>query len=206
MDNQTPSSNVLLVNGFLSTELRRSIYRFVSSRIKNRATAEDLTQDILISAARAQQSLRQADKLEAWVFRIARNRLNDYFRGRHGDSERFDENIHTVSAAGEPDMVTEEEAHLRRDLRHYIRKVVENLPPLYREALLATEFEGLSQVAYAKRAGISIPAAKSRVQRGRLQVRGAIEQCCEIRADCYGNIVEARPRQVTQANSSCGCR
>lgn len=189
-------------------ELRASLYAFVFSRVKNHALAEDLTQEILIKVARHQSGLREADRLEAWIFRIARNHLYDHFRASRGDNEVFDEKLHGWGGPGEQQQAVHEaeEAGLRRSLRAYIRGVVEGLSPHYREALTATEFEGLSQVAYAKRAGISIPAAKSRVQRGRREVRRIFEECCEVHADRYGNIVDAIPRTIVEAqDSDCRC-
>jgi RNA polymerase sigma-70 factor, ECF subfamily len=190
----------------LTDELRAGIYRFVRSRVGNPSTSEDLTQEILIKAARARASLREPKKLESWVFRIARNRINDFFRSSRRAGEPYDEAIHATSERFEkPESVGNEEAELRASLRRYIQGVVESLPPHYREALLATEFEGLSQPAYATRAGISLPAAKSRVQRGRKEVRRIFEACCEISADRYGNIVEARPRSTKKVDRTCGC-
>lgn len=193
---------------FRSRDLRASLYAFVFSRVKNHALSEDLTQEILIKVARNQSTLRDANRLEGWIFRIARNRLNDHFRASRGGSEVFDENVHALPETDDQqhEALKAEEADLRRSLQKYIRRVVEELPPHYRDALLATEFEGLSQVAYAKRAGLSVPAAKSRVQRGRKEVRRIFEECCEVEADPYGNIIDAIPRAVPEKRDpDCRC-
>ena len=207
MDNPVVLPSVEGVKDLLNDELRAGIYRFVRSRVGNPSTSEDLTQEILIKAARARTALREPAKLEGWVFRIARNRINDYFRTSRRPGEPYDETVHATSERHDenPESVGNEEAEFRASLRRYIRGVVESLPPHYREALLATEFEGLSHTAYAARAGLSLPAAKSRVQRGRKEVRRIFEACCEISADRYGNIVEAHPRLAKKIDRTCRC-
>lgn len=192
----------------VSRGLRTHLYAFVFSRVSNHALAEDLTQEILVKVARNRAKLREADRLEAWVFRIARNRIHDHFRAHRGESQTFDENVHGSIEQGDRqhEAIESEELKLRSTLRAYIRRVVEELAPHYRDALLATEFEGLSQVAYAKRAGISVPAAKSRVQRGRKEVRRIFEACCEVSADRYGNIIDAIPRTAGEKpHRECRC-
>ncbi len=54
------------------------------------------------------------------------------------------------------------------------------LPSPYREALTLTELEGLTQKEAAEMLGISLSGMKSRVQRGRQQLRQALEDCCHI--------------------------
>ncbi len=182
----------------LNRSLRQSILRFVRSRVKNDAVAEDLTQDILLKAAVARTGLRQPSKMDAWIFRIARNRVNDYFRTSR-ETVLFDERLHADSAQPERHGASrDEDRALRADLSAFVRQVVDELPPHYRDALLATEFEGISQVEYAARAGLSVPAAKSRVQRGRKEVRRVFERCCEVTADAYGTIVDARARRPAE--------
>jgi RNA polymerase sigma-70 factor (ECF subfamily) len=59
-------------------------------------------------------------------------------------------------------------------------------------ALILVDFEGISQVELAKRIGLSVSAAKSRVQRARTQLRALIEACCQIDTDIYGNFIDCR--------------
>ena len=96
-------------------------------------------------------------------------------------------------------MKADEESRLRSEIAAYIRSVVESLPPIHREALLLTEYDGLSQVQLAKRLGLSISAAKSRVQRARAMLKEQIERCCHWSTDRYGTVIDVRPR------TSCDC-
>jgi RNA polymerase sigma-70 factor (ECF subfamily) len=67
--------------------------------------------------------------------------------------------------------------------------MIESLEPIYREALILIELEGLSQQQYAEKVGISYTNAKTRVQRAREKLRKIILQCCQYQFDKYGNIV-----------------
>ena len=129
-------------------------------------------------------------------FRFARNAVADHFRGAK-ESEPFDEETHapTPESATHEALAAEDE-RLRRAVAAYIRSVMGNLPEPYRSALQITEFEGLSQVELAERIGLSVSAAKSRVQRARAMLREEVERCCRWETDRYGGVLDLRPRSA----------
>ncbi|MEX2044394.1 MAG: sigma-70 family RNA polymerase sigma factor, partial [Opitutus sp.] len=59
-----------------STKLRG----FIRRRVRDDATADDLTQETLLKVYRSHDSLRDGQRLEAWLYRIARTTLIDYYR------------------------------------------------------------------------------------------------------------------------------
>ena len=84
-----------------------------------------------------------------------------------------------------------------------LRGLVEQLPDPYREALLLTEFQGLSQVELAGRLGLSVSAAKSRVQRARGKLRDMLLACCHIELDRRGRVIDYYERCCCCNSSSC---
>jgi len=76
---------------------------------------------------------------------------------------------------------------------------MDDLPPENCEALCMTEIEGLSQIEYAQKVGISYAAAKSRVQRSRKMLRDMLMNCCHYQFDKYGTVLDITP------NKSCCC-
>src|SRR5205823_859707 len=66
------------------------------------------------------------------------------------------------------------------ELAPYIKLMVDSLPADYREALVLTEYEGLTQKELGERLGISLPGAKSRVQRGREKLKMLLLNCCHF--------------------------
>lgn len=179
-------------------QLRDALLRFLVPRVPDLATAEDLVHDIFVRAAKQEHKLRNRDAYVGWLFRIARNRLIDYYR-THRPSELLEEKHFPSEDPGTP---TAEEDRLREDLARYIRGVIRQLPPIYRDALLATEFEGLTQVELARRLDLGLPAVKSRVQRARALVKAEIERCCQWETDIYGGVTDCRRRPT----SPCDCQ
>ena len=183
-----------LLDEGLIKKLRSSIKGFVGNRIRDHALAEDITHDVLLKITTRLDSLDKAERIEAWAFRIARNSIADYFRSAK-PTEHFQEDVHSKErmSASETDTF-DEEYRLRSEIAAYIRSVVETLPPIHREALLLTEYDGLSQVELANRLGLSVSAAKSRVQRARAVLKAQIERCCRWSTDRYGSVIDVQAR------------
>ena len=72
--------------------------------------------------------------------------------------------------------------------------MIDALPEPYREAIILTELEGLTQKELGERLGISLSGAKSRVQRGREQLKQALVDCCKFEFDRRGRVIDCEPR------------
>ena len=177
--------------------LDASLRPFVARRVAAEDT-DDVLQEVYLRLHRSASSLEDDQRFGAWVVRIARNAIVDHHRVR---------SRHPVvgEVLGEPPQ--EEMAELPEDseaesvLAAYAATRVAALPEPYREALTLTELEGLSQKEAAARLGISYSAMKSRVQRGRQQVREAVERCCEVAVDARGHVIDYAPRD----SRGCSC-
>ncbi len=164
---------------------------FVRQRVSNPSLAEDLTQEIWLKVHERLPSLRDSDKLESWLYRIARNTLIDHAR-RSRPAEELPENLATDSP--EPDLP---------DLRPAILRFLDQLPAEDREALRLTEYEGLTQKQLAEHLGVSLSGAKSRVQRARARLGRLLDQCCRFEFDRRGRVIEAIPHPATTSCTSC---
>ena len=177
-------------------QLRGAIRAFVLSRVKEPAKADDITQETLLRLTQRLHTLRDSERLEAWVFQIARNAVTDHFRATK-ESEPFDEENHMSALESEKHRpLALEDERLRQAVAAYVRSVVENLPDPYRGALQLTEFEGVSQIDLAGKIGLSVSAAKSRVQRARTMLRAEMERCCRWETDAYGAVLDVRPKSA----------
>jgi RNA polymerase sigma-70 factor, ECF subfamily len=176
-------------------ELREPLAGLIARRVADPQDAEDVLQDVMLRIHRHSDELADADRLAAWVHRIARNAIVDHYRRRAARPGL------AVGAAGdlEPRADTRlgESASetLRQELAACLRPLVDRLPESQREALVLTEFEGLSQVEAARRLGISVSGAKARVQRGRAQLKTLLLDCCHVELDRRGGITEYRARR-----------
>lgn len=173
--------------------LRQSLHAFLRSKVPDAALVDDLVQETLLRVETRIHTLRSRDRFESWAFQIARNTLSDHFR-KTRETEAFDEAVHGPLLTAPDPNPSSEEAALSQELRNYVRSVVDRLPPLYREAVQCIELEGLSQVELARRLGLSVSAAKSRVQRGRALLRKEMERCCHWETDRYGTVLSVQPR------------
>ena len=74
---------------------------------------------------------------------------------------------------------------------------VEQLPSKYKDAILKTELGNLSQKEYAKELGISYSTLKSRVQRGKIELKKSFISCCNLQLDNNGKVIDS------EENCSC---
>ena len=164
--------------------LASQVRSFIRSRVREHAAAEDILQEVFIRIHKKLPSLRANHRLEAWVWRIVRNAIADHFRR----SRPADALTETEPAAPEPERDLP-------DLRQCVRQFLDQLEPAYRDALLLTEWQGLTQQEMGKRLRLSPSGAKSRVQRARDQLKTLLLDCCRFEMDRRGNILEMTPRQ-----------
>jgi len=64
----------------------------------------------------------------------------------------------------------------------------------YREALILTEYQGLTQKELGEKLGISFSGAKSRVQRAREKLKTMLLDCCHFEIDRLGRVIDYQPR------------
>jgi len=164
---------------------------FIRSRIHDHATSDDILQDVFVKIHKKLPALRASERLEAWVWRITRNVIADYFRRKRND-EPLPAEI-AIPSENEPEVP---------DHNRCVRRFVEQLSPDYRDALLLTEWQGLTQEAMAQNLGLSHSGAKSRVQRARGQLKKLFLDCCRLEIDRRGNVLEMLPRR-NRCEASC---
>lgn len=157
---------------------------FLAHRASCAAEADDLLQDVFLKAMLQGQDFCLLENPRAWLFHVARNLLVDRLR------------------------LTREQVPLPEDLRadpepvsdpvdllsHCLPRVLSEMAPEDREAILSCDIQGGSQKDYARRLGLSLPAAKSRVQRARLRLRAHLAQACQVSFDADGKVCCFVPR------------
>ncbi len=166
------------------SELSAGLRRFILKHVPDEDSADDILQDVFISIHSHAASLRDDRKLQSWIYQITRNAIVDYYRSRKPTVE-LTETLEAVDDGDGDDPA--------RELAPCIREMVDDLPEKYRQAILLTEFQGLSQQDLADRLGISLSGAKSRVQRAKEQLRTMLLQCCHFELDRRGKIIEYYP-------------
>jgi RNA polymerase sigma-70 factor (ECF subfamily) len=161
----------------------RRLRAFIRTRVGNDADAEDILQEVFIRMHRNLCCLPESEwhRPERWIYQITRHLIIDQYRRRH-ELEVLSENL-----PAQPDLP---EADPQALLALSLRELIDQLPEPYRQALILTEYQGLSQKQLAERIGISLSGAKSRVQRAREKLRDLLLRCCHFEFDRRGHIVE----------------
>jgi RNA polymerase sigma-70 factor, ECF subfamily len=181
-------------------ELDAKLRPFVARRVRSPADVDDVVQDVFLRIQRGASAIRDTDRFGPWVYRVARSAIVDHHRTAARNP------LAREDAPEESGSITsEEETGAEEELAAYVAKFVAMLPSPYREALTLTELEGVSQKDAAAMLGISVSGMKSRVQRGREQLREALEACCNIALDVRGHVVSCEPRPDGRI-PDCRCR
>ncbi len=154
---------------------------FIRSRVSDDADAEDILQDVFLRIHRHLCCLPDADKFDSWVYQIARNLIIDYYR-RRKELVEIPENL--------PDDADIPEDDPQADLAGSLKEMIDELPEIYRQALVLSEYQGLKQNELAEKLGISHSGAKSRVQRARRMLRDMFLACCHFEMDRRGRILD----------------
>jgi RNA polymerase sigma-70 factor, ECF subfamily len=169
------------------TDVASKLRGYIRTRVRDHAAAEDILQDVFLKAHTRIAQLQSQEKLEGWLFLIARNAVADHFR-----KSKPHEELPAELATEAP----EAELESACGLREAFRRMIDGLPAPYGQALTLTEFDGLTQKQLAERLGISLSGAKSRVQRGREQLKKALLDCCQLEFDRRGQIIDCTPKQA----------
>lgn len=158
---------------------------FIGTRVSDEHEAEDVLQEVFLRIHEGLCCREAVTDLESWIYRVARNLVIDHYRKRRPAAALPDElAAPSETAADDP----------RVHLAFSLRQTVDELPQPYKDALLATEYDGLTQQQLAEREGISLSGAKSRVQRAREKLRQLLLDCCHFELDRRGRIIDYHRR------------
>jgi len=164
---------------------------FLARRI-GAAEVDDVMQDVWLRVQRGLPGLKDEERFTSWLFQIARNAVADHqrIRARHPLPDAPAEPELTADPA-EP---SDDDREAARSLACCISIFVARLSSPYREAVTLVELEGLTVREAAEMVGVTISGMKSRVQRGRAQLRRMFDECCEIALDARGKVIDYTPR------------
>lgn len=162
---------------------QRQAYNMAYRMTGNHEDAEDLTQEAYLRAYRSFRSYNRQLPFESWFFRILSNLFIDLLRRRPKQKalsldqpvdggETGDENLLLQI----PDEGSDPERNLMDQVMdERLQKALAALPEAFRIAVLLCDVEGRSYEEIAEIMGSSIGTVRSRIHRGRLQLRRAME-------------------------------
>ena len=168
---------------------------FIAKRIAHEAEVDDILQEVFLRMHRRITGLKDPRRVVSWVYQITRRAIIDHYRAR-GHRHEVLAGLGTEMEAAGIGSVTAvvgrpaDSVELRSELSGCLRPMIERMAKEYGEAVTLVELEGLSQHAAAKRLGLSLSGMKSRVQRGRKQLKQMLDDCCNIQLDRRRGVID----------------
>jgi RNA polymerase sigma-70 factor (ECF subfamily) len=168
----------------LVNERSGEIYGLLYRLTENAEEARDLTQETFLRAFQSIRSFRGDSDLRTWIYRIAINQARNrwrWWRRRRRDSTV---SIDSTDENGKPALVatlkaenvqSPEQDTLAHERERILRDALKGLRRVYRETVILRDIEGFAYEEIAVALDISIGTVKSRLARGRQELRSKLE-------------------------------
>jgi RNA polymerase sigma-70 factor (ECF subfamily) len=163
----------------------RRVFGLVFRMLNNRAEAEDLTQEVFVQVFKAIGTFRGESKLSTWIYRIAVNLCKNrakYLRVRHaGEQDQLEDMAERLPLsqarnANVAQVARPDEAMAGRQVEEIVRQAISEVDENFRECLILCDVEELSYEEIAEITGLPVGTVKSRIFRGRAQLRELVEK------------------------------
>ncbi len=155
--------------------IQRYLIRFVGQK-----EAEDLAQEVFIKAGQSLDSFRNEAQVSTWLYRIATNAAIDRMRQPNFRRE-------TVLSQLNPELAGEgqsmENDAMRRATNECIRGMIEDLPQTYRQLMILSELQEMSNQQIADVLGLSLNVVKVRLHRGKAKLKQKMLEYCQLSRD-----------------------
>jgi RNA polymerase sigma factor (sigma-70 family) len=158
---------------------------YIRKHVVDLEAAEDILQEVFVELVEAYRLLKPIEQVSGWLFRVAKNRIIDRFRGRRIESlsqaqygEDDDAAVSLEDLLPSPD-AGPEAAYVRSVLLDEIDEALEEMPPEQRFVFIAHEWEGHSFKELAEETGVSVNTLLSRKRYAVLHLRRRLKSIYE---------------------------
>jgi len=157
------------------------VRRFILHTVRNEWVADDLVQETFIKIYHNLENVRDAAKLQAWIFKIAINICRDYFRRQGKTTDLGLEEIAGEPAAAKAS-TTQKELE-QGQMRQCVFGLVNRLPESLRSVVILSDINEFSQGEIAEILGITLENVKIRLHRARKKLKALLEEHCVFEVD-----------------------
>lgn len=172
--------------------------RWLLARAPVKSEVDDLLQDVFLKTLRQGERFSAIGQPRAWLFEVTRNALTDRLRVSR-DSLPLPEGLDELPAPVEHTDPVDTLAQA------CLPRVLSELDPQDREAIQLCDLQGMAQGDFARLKNLSLPAAKSRVQRARQRMRERMTTACQVSFDEAGRVDDFVPRPPLPAPVGRAC-
>ncbi|MBN1480354.1 sigma-70 family RNA polymerase sigma factor [candidate division KSB1 bacterium] len=156
------------------------IYHFIYRMVKDRAQAEDLTQETFIKAFRALASFNSDYAFSTWLYKIAANNCIDYFRKKKLATTSLDSPIKAKDGELHRDFPDHEQGPeselISKEQTNRIQVAIDSLPAKYKEAIILRHRHDQSYEEIAKKLNIPLGTVKVRIFRAREMLKAHMKE------------------------------
>jgi RNA polymerase sigma-70 factor, ECF subfamily len=151
------------------------IYRTLMAILGNPIDSQDAMQDTLLKAFKHISGFQGRSKFSTWLASIARNTALQHLRGRR-NVESLDQSDFEEDGDFRPRQVRAwqddpEQCHSKSEIRQLVERGILQLPAKYRVVVILRDIQRLSADEVSRQLGLTVPAVKTRLLRGRLMLR-----------------------------------
>jgi RNA polymerase sigma-70 factor (ECF subfamily) len=146
--------------------------------------ADEVAQEVFLRAWRALPRFEERARFSTWLYRIAFNEAQRRLARRtlpRAQASADGDALDPVAALPEPPETGPEARALAGEFERQLDAALDQLPPEWRAAVVLRDVEGLSTQDAAEVVGVGEAAFKSRLHRGRMQLRALLEPYLELK-------------------------
>jgi RNA polymerase sigma-70 factor, ECF subfamily len=153
------------------------VYNLAYHLTRDAAAAEEIMQDVFLTVIAKIGTLTNEEYFSTWLYRVTTNAAYGFLRKEKKFSDQtpvedIDQEVHhTVDWSELPDDVL-----LSEESREVLRRSIDALPEAMRTVVIMKDMDGLKNEEIAEALGLSVPAVKSRLHRGRLMLRDLLSE------------------------------
>lgn len=152
----------------------QDVLQLVFSYVKNKALAEDLTQDIFVKCYKSLHTYKRNAKMKTWILKIASNHCKDYLRSWYYRKVQVTEKIADFTGSVQQDA---EQALLEQEAESTLSLALLAIPIKYREVIYLFYFEELTLKEMESVIAVNQNTIKSRLKRARVLLKNELERC-----------------------------
>ena len=164
------------------TREQARLRQFIRKHVPDHGDAEDIFQEVFYELVDAYRLMKPVEKVGAWLFRVARNRIIDLFRSRRpavlgndtmlptedGEARQWEDLLPSPEAGPEA-------AYARSVLLEELDAALEDLPEEQRDVFVAHEIDGRTFKELSEATGVSVNTLLSRKRYAVLQLRRRLQ-------------------------------
>ena len=125
--------------GLLFEEYHKKLYNYFQRQTANYHESEDLVQEVFFRILKYRHTYRNDGNFSVWMFEIARNARNDYYKRRSNKVKQIDDPDQLISSVLSPDKVLEQKSDFE-----LLQKALDALSQEKKELILMSRYHDLS--------------------------------------------------------------